>query len=54
MELDLFNKRKGGRLKYKIDDTNYGYATNHIDCSKKYILAISLVNNESVTILEEN
>ena len=53
MELDLFHKRKGGRLRYKIDGVNYGYATQSIDCSKKYILAVSLVNDESVILLKD-
>lgn len=53
MEIDLkFNKN--GTLKYMIDGIDYGYATQNIDCNAKYILAVSLVNNESVILLEND
>lgn len=53
MQLDLSNK-KGGRLKYIINGTKYGCATTKIDVNKKYILAVSLVNNECITILRDD
>eukprot|EP01084_Bolivina_argentea_P089577 161611_1 len=49
MELDLMETFT---LKFKVNDQHFGIAQQHIDSNKKYKLAVAVIREESVTILQ--